>query len=140
MLGASYLGLTQYLVGPTRPPHLKVLFAQMGWGSAYAIMFRGGVYQLGQRTWWPMGMVLQRLQDETATPHMEAGRAHLEKGMDEIEGRYRHLPIKSLPPLEGLADWYFEQLDHPEDGPYWWPTDLSTMISEVDLPILHWNG
>jgi predicted acyl esterase len=117
MLGASYSGLTQYLTAPTRPPHLEALFVQMGWGSAYADMFRDGVYQLIIRAWWPMGMV-----------------------MEEMESWYRHLPLKSLPPLEGLADWYFEQLDHSEDGPYWWPMDLSTRFSEVDVPIVHWNG
>lgn len=140
MLGASYSGLTQYLVAPTRPPHLKALFAQMGWGSARAIMFRGGVYQLHQIPWWPLGMVLTHLQDETAPSGTESARARLEKAVEKVESWYRHLPLRSLPPLEGLADWYFEQLDHPEDGPYWWPTDLSRKFSEVDVPILHWNG
>jgi len=91
-------------------------------------------------SWWPLGMVLHQLQDETAPPGTEAARARLEKDLGEIENRYRNLPLKSCPPLEGLADWYFEWLDHPEDGPFWWPTDLATQFSEVDVPILHWNG
>jgi putative CocE/NonD family hydrolase len=140
MLGGSYSGLTQYLAAPTRPPHLEALFVQMGWGSAYADMFRDGVYQLILRPWWPMGMVLQHLQDEAAPPGTEAARARLEKAVEEMESWHRHLPLKSFPPLEGLADWYFEQLDHPENGPYWWSTDLSTRFSEVDVPIVHWNG
>jgi len=140
MLGASYSGLTQYLTAPTCPPHLEALFVQMGWGSAYADMFRDGVYQLIIRAWWPVGMVLHHLEDETAPPGTEAARDRLAKAMEEMESWHRHLPLKSFPPLEGLADWYFEQLDHPEDGPYWWPTDLSTRFSEVDVPIVHWNG
>jgi putative CocE/NonD family hydrolase len=140
MLGASYSGLTQYLAAPTNPPHLKALFVQSGWGSAYADMFRDGVYQLILRAWWPMGMVLHHLQDETAPPNLQAERQRLEQAMSEIESWNHHLPLKSFPPLEGLADWYFEQLDHPEYGSYWWSTDLSTRFSEVDVPIVHWNG
>jgi putative CocE/NonD family hydrolase len=140
MLGGSYSGLTQYLVAPTRPPHLKALFVQTGWGSAYAQMFRGGAYMLQLISWWPLGMVLHQLQDETAPPGTEAARARLEKALGEIENRYRNLPLKSCPPLEGLADWYFAWLDHPKDGPFWWPTDLATQFSAVDVPIVHWNG
>ena len=87
MLGASYSGLTQYLVAPTRPPHLETLFVQMGWGSARAVMFRGGVYQLHQIPWWPMGMVLTHLQDETAPPGTGAAQARLEKALEEMEAK-----------------------------------------------------
>jgi putative CocE/NonD family hydrolase len=140
MLGASYSGLTQYLAAPTRPPHLKALFVQMGWGSARANMFRGGVYQLAIVPWWPLGMVLHHLQGETAPAGTSAARSRLEKTLAELESRYRHLPLKSLLPLEGLADWYHEALDHPEEGPYWRPTDFATQYGQVEVPILHWNG
>ena len=59
---------------------------------------------------------------------------------EEYDAWIRHLPLKSFPPLEGLADWYFEHLNHPEDGPYWWQMDLSKKYSEVDVPIVHFNG
>jgi len=140
MLGISYSGLTQYLVAPSRPPHLQALFVQMGWGSNRAHMYRGGAHLLVLRPWWPMGMALMHVQDKPATPGLEAARASLEKAVQEANGWYGHLPLESLPPLAGFADWYFEQLEHREDGPYWWPTDLSTMFREVDVPILHWNG
>jgi putative CocE/NonD family hydrolase len=87
-----------------------------------------------------MGMVLTHLQDETAPPGTEAARARLEQAMEEMGNWDRHLPLKSLPPMEGLAGWYFEALDHPQDGPYWWPTDVSTMYGEVDAPMVHSNG
>jgi putative CocE/NonD family hydrolase len=85
-------------------------------------------------------MVLTHLQDETAPVGTEAARARLEQALEEMKSWYRHLPLRSLPPLEGLADWYFEGLDHPQDGAYWWPTDLSTRYGEVDAPMVHWNG
>jgi hypothetical protein len=140
MLGASYSGLTQYLTAPTRPPHLEALFVQMGWGSARCDMFRGGVFQLFSLPWFPLGIVLHHLQAETAPAGTAPSRTRLERDLEEIESWYRHLPLKSFPPVQGLADWFFEWLEHPEDGPYWWPTDFSTRYSEVDVPILHWNG
>jgi putative CocE/NonD family hydrolase len=87
-----------------------------------------------------MGVVLSHLKHETAPPGMEAARARLEKAVGEIESWHRHLPLRSCPPLEGIADWYFEHLDHPDYGPYWWPTDLSVKFREVDVPILHLGG
>ena len=33
-----------------------------------------------------------------------------------------------------------EALDHPEDGPYWWPVAASRRFAEVDVPTLHLGG
>ena len=140
MLGASYSGLTQYLAAPTRPPHLKALFVQTGWGSIYNQLFRGGAHMLAVRSWLPMGMVLQHLQDESAPEGMENHRTRLEQALTNLDSWLRHLPVKSIPPMDGLADWYFDLIDHPAYSPYWWSTDLATKYSEVDVPIMHWNG
>jgi len=141
MLDGSYSGGTQYLAAPTRPPHLTALFVREGFSDVYRdAAFRGGAYLLGLGLGWSMGQVLAGLQHETAPPGTEAARQRLEQAVEEIETWQRHLPLKSCPPLEGLADWYFENLDHPEDGPYWWPLNTSLKFGEVDVPILHLGG
>lgn len=143
MLRGSYSGLTQYLVAPTRPPHLTALFALTGWGSVRNMIYRDGAYRLSLHRWWSMWEMNNLLQHKTAPPGMEVEKARLKKAYEEEEeydAWIRHLPLKSFPPLEGLADWYFEHLKHPEDGPYWWQTDLSKKYSEVDVPIVHFNG
>lgn len=139
-LGVSYSGLTQYLLAPTRPPHLETMFVQMGWGSARNCMFYNGIFELYNTEWWPLGMTLLQIQDDTRTPGIEDSRFLLQKTLGDIYSWHRHLPLNINPSLEGLADWYFDWLKHPEDGPYWWSTDLATMYNEVDVPILHWNG
>jgi putative CocE/NonD family hydrolase len=139
MLDGSYSGFTQYMVAPTRPPHLKALFVREGPSDWYRACFRGGAYMLGWRG-ATMRTVLGFLQHETAPAGMEAARRRLERALEEMESWYRHLPLKSCPPLEGLADGHFDTLDHPEDGPYWWPTNLSLKFREVDVPILHLGG
>lgn len=141
MLDGSYSGFTQYMVVPTRPPHLKALFVREGGGDLYRDwVFRGGACQLSFHRKWSMNTPLSHLKHESAPPGMEAARGRLEKAVEEVEGWYRHLPLKHCPPLEGVADWYFEDLDHPENGPYWWATNLSLKAGEVDTPILHFGA
>ena len=139
----SYSGMTQYLAAPTRPPHLKAMFVRQGMANLYEdFFFKGGAFHLPMALMWAMRQTLLPLQHETAPQGMEAERDRLARALEDLETWYGHLPLKSLPPLEGLADWYFEMLDHPNDGPYWWPTNLSLKYQEVDAPILHvgsWN-
>jgi putative CocE/NonD family hydrolase len=141
MLDGSNSGLTQYLLAPTRPPHLKALFVREAASDVYRDqVFRGGADWLGFRTKWIMETLLAYLQHETAPPDMEAARGRLERAVAEIESWHHHLPLKSCPPLEGIADWYFQWLAHPEDGPYWWPMSLPLNFHEVDVPIVHLGG
>ena len=138
MLDGSYSGMTQYLVMPTRPPHLKALFVRQGMGDLYRdFFFRNGAFQMSFAQKWAMNQTLLGLQHEIGPPGMAAVCGRLEKAVEEVESWYCNLPIRSCAPLEGLADWYFGALDHPEDGPYWWPTSLSTKFSDVDVPAVH---
>lgn len=141
MLDGSYSGFTQYLVTPTRPPHLKALFVREGGADHYRdFLYRYGAFQLALDLGWTLEEVLAALKHETAPPDTEAQRIRLEEAIANIDYWYRHLPLKSCLPLEGLADWYFEDLNHPEDGPYWWPLNLSHKYEEVDVPVVHLGG
>ncbi|MDP6776698.1 MAG: CocE/NonD family hydrolase [Candidatus Latescibacteria bacterium] len=134
----SYSGMTQYLLAPTRPPHLKAMFVRQGIGDVYRdFFFRGGTLQMTMAQMWAMRQTLLTLEHETAPPGMEAERDRLAKAVEDLEAWYSHLPLKSLPPLAGLSDWYSEVLDNPSDGPYWWPVSLSLRFQDVDTPILH---
>ena len=140
LVGGSYSGITQYLALPTRPPHLKASFVREGASDAYRdFVFRNGAYRLQLSRGWAIQNVLAFLQHDTA-PETEASRRRLEKAMEEIESWLRHLPLKSCPPLAGLADWHFEALDQPHDGPHWWETSLSLKFGDVDTPIVHLGG
>ena len=141
MADGSYSGLTQYLVAPTRPPHLKALFARQadtGWYGGHN--YRGGAHDLYRRRKWSFEQVLIQLEHRTAPPGVAAARERLRQALDDFERWYWHLPLKSCPPLEGLADWYFEILDHPEHGPYWQPMNIVPHFGEIDVPIFHLGG
>ena len=112
----------------------------MGWGSARADMFRDGVYQLNLISWWPLGMVLHHLQDETAPPDTGTARARLERSVEDVESWYRHLPLSHFHLWRvwrtGTSKGWIIQRMGPTGG----RRDLATKVSEVDVPILHWNG
>ncbi|HLZ61291.1 MAG TPA: CocE/NonD family hydrolase [Ktedonosporobacter sp.] len=140
MLDGSYSGGTQYLLAPTQPDFLKALFVREGMSDIYRdFAFRGGAYQLALHRGWAINATLAQLQQDVA-PEIAPALASLEQAAKNIDYWYRHLPLSSCSPLEGLADWYFADLAHPEDGPYWWPTSLSQHFHEVDVPIMHLGG
>ena len=140
MLDGSYSGGTQYLLAPTQPAPLKALFVREGMSDIYRdFAFRGGSYQLALHRGWAIGETLAPLLQNTP-PEMVAARTRLEQASQNREQWYNHLPLKSCPPLEGVADWYFDDLNHPEDGPYWWQVNLSRHFHEVDVPIMHVGG
>ncbi|MFL5704020.1 MAG: CocE/NonD family hydrolase [Ktedonobacteraceae bacterium] len=140
MLDGSYSGGTQYLLAPTQPAFLKALFVREGMSDIYRdFAFRGGTYQLALHRGWAINATLAQLQQNVA-PEMASALASLEQAARNMDHWQRHLPLTSCPPLEGLADWYFADLAHPEDGPYWWPTSLSQHFHEVDVPIMHLGG
>ena len=141
MLDGSYSAATQYLLAPTRPPFLKALFAREGLSNIYRdFVFRGGAYQLGLHREWTLENELEVCQALPPTPEQEQLQLRLHEALEERDHWYRYLPLSSCPPLEGLAPWYFEDLRHPEDGPYWWPVNLEQQFAEVDIPIVHLGG
>lgn len=140
MLDGSYSGGTQYLLAPTQPPHLKALFVREGLSDIYRdFIFRGGAYELVGHRGWALHDTLASLQLDTS-PEMVEVRTRLVHAVQDEERWFRHLPLLSCPPLEGIADWYFEELAHPQDGPYWWPLNLARHFSEVNVPIVHLGG
>src|SRR5206468_8025348 len=92
------------------------------------------------REWVLRAILLPQLRLSSDHPGREAQYARLEAALREIDSWCWHLPLNSFPPAEGLADWYFEQLEHPQDGPYWWNRNTLLKVAEVDVPILHVTG
>lgn len=139
-LDGSFSGFTQYLLAPTRPPHLKAMYVREGPADFYADWcYRYGAHCLFLR-YWAFSQSLRFLNHETAPPGRERERERLAKAVEELDQWFRHRPLNDMPPIEGLADWYFEVLEHPEDGPFYWPINPSTRFHEVDTPMLHLGG
>jgi len=144
MLDGSYSGMTQYRVVPTRPPHLRALFVRQGGADARDdIVFLwpsnpGGAHQLAPaRTLIVHGLVRPQLGKRPGLLSAPETRLRVEQAVEAFDRELWQLPLKSWPLAAGLADWYREGLDHPDDGPYWAESSLSQVVAEIDTPILH---
>src|SRR5207244_2249027 len=56
------------------------------------------------------------------------------------DGWLRHLPLRELPILKGLAPHYYEWLAHPPSDEYWQPVEVERRFPRMDLPAFHLNG
>lgn len=139
-LGFSYGAAVQYFTMPTRPPSLKACFAVIGFCSQRDFVYRAGAYVLGLHRSWSMDVTVQALQHETAPKGSESNRLTLEQAKENIDQWYKHLPIKDLPALEGVAPWYFRELDCEFANPKWSKMDFRTQLKGVDVPIYHVGG
>jgi uncharacterized protein len=142
MLEGSYSGFTQYLAAPTRPPHLRALFVRQASPLSYAAVFRGGAFPLR----W-LGAITRHVLDDFVAPTDESpvqdkNRTRLQRAVDEQASWERHLPLKDYLPLMDVPEgrFYFEFLDHPHDGTWWWERDLSRHYAEIDVPVYHFSS
>ncbi len=141
MVDGSASGFTQYVLAPQAPPHLSALFIREAPADIYRAVFRGGAFQM---TW--LIAVLSHVHDDLlqgkAAIGQEGKRAELSRALEVSDAWLRHLPLRSCPPLEDIpqAQFYFDWLAHPNDGPFWRPLDLGGRYREVDLPITHAGG
>jgi putative CocE/NonD family hydrolase len=144
MLDGSYSGFTQYLVAPTRPPHLRALSPREGGGDLYRDwVYRNGANQLYFSRSWALQTCLGWLSHPAAAANAPGARERLEHALSRgLEPWLTHLPLNECAPLEGLAlaRWYFDHLSHPEDSPYWQALGMATRYAEVDVPMLHVAG
>src|SRR5919197_1277998 len=105
MLDGSYSGFTQYLVAPTRPPHLRALSPREAGGDLYRDwVFRGGAHQLYFTRSWTMRRCLGWLSHPSApasaAPHRERLERALAEGLDPWLNR---LPLRSFQGIQAGA-------------------------------------
>jgi uncharacterized protein len=144
MVDGSYSGFTQYLIAPTRPPHLRALSPREGGGDLYRDwVFRGGANQLSFTRSWTLNTCLGWLSHPVQAGRAPGARERLQQALAQgLDPLLAHLPLQECAPLEGLglASFYFDHLRHPEDGPYWEALAMRSRYAEVDVPMLHVAG
>ncbi len=141
-VGTCGTGMTAFQATPTCPPHLKTSFLNIP-GDEKNYSYRNNVYRLSLHRGEAFWFQLLQLQHETAPAGSEATRARLETAManpEEMESWFCYMPLMDFPPAEFMGAWYFNALDHPEDGPYWWGNDVSLKYNEISVPIMHLTG
>lgn len=139
MFGGSNSGATQAAVAPTRPPHLTALCIRQGTGDVHRdILFRGGALShAGIRGFVVHSILVPQLGRRPGMLSEASTRLRVEQATEDFARSLWDLPLASWPPVEGLADWYWEILRHPDDGPHWWRWSVSRVYDQIDVPILH---
>ncbi|MBI4221030.1 MAG: CocE/NonD family hydrolase [Chloroflexi bacterium] len=140
-IGGSYSGYTQYAMAGTNPPHLTCQFPREsvndfrnGW------VYRGGAMELGFCLRWSLLVTHTNLVKLVPETDRKRHDGILATARQELDSWCRHLPLRSMPLLDGLADWFYDHIDHPDDGPYWWQWNVSLRHSEVGKPMYHMGG
>ena len=145
-MGQSYLGATQYLLAPTRPPHLVAAFPASAGADFHQcwVYHTGGAFELGWQLPYALLMardtIARRGLGATMLPELErllvpAPTPWAPPVSDEA---YRRLPLTAWAEwLAPVAPYFGDYLRHPEDGPYWWAIDLERRHREIAVPMYH---
>lgn len=144
--GQSYLCADQYLTAPTRPPHLRAMFAVSAPSDWHATwVYRGaGVLDFGWLLPYCLMMTpdqlkrngTQRLFETIRNYYPDPKAMSLWAGLKEEY--YRHLPIYDwVELLKDSVPYLKDYLDHPEDDAYWQHLNVRRRAHEISVPIFH---
>jgi len=144
--GQSYLCATQYLLAPTRPPHLRAMFATSApsdWHECW--VYRGaGVLDWGWLLPYSLMMTPDQLKRKGTEGLLKGIRGYYPDGAELAlwsglkDERYRDVPIYDW--VERLKDsmpYLKDYLDHPEDDDYWRHLNVRHKAGQVSVPIFH---
>ena len=145
-MGQSYLGATQYLLLPTRPPHLKTAFPVSASADFHQswVYHTGGAFEFGWQIPYAILMARDTLAREGLTESLlpalerEITDPVIAFGQPLTEEAYRRLPLTVWDDLlKPLARYLGEYLRHPDDGPYWWAINLERQLHNINIPMYH---
>ena len=144
MYGASYVGATQWLAALSRPPHLTTILPNVtasnyheGW------TYQGGAFELGFNVSWTLAqLTLANFNAIFSVKDVAPERRRqLIEAVNGMESSFLHLPTKELPPLiDGLADYYYDWLAHPEYDDYWKALCIEDNHSRLSVPAYNIGG
>lgn len=146
MIGASYLGGTQWLAAIMRPPHLKVICP----AQASAVIrglptTQGGVFNLRGSLRHAIGLAGDAVKKSGLTPgEKQAAEQRLAYMMDHVDELCSFLPLKDVFKVNvsqlDAAPFYADWLAHLVDDEYWAKLYSPLPVERVELPTLHLTG
>ena len=146
MFGSSYVGATQWLASIARPPHLAAIFPAItasdyheGW------TYQGGAFELFFNLSWAVTSLALPNWEKLSNSVSDLGPEHqqqLIEAVDDLNESLKYLPLKSYPTLKtpGLAPYYYDWLDHPEDDAYWRQWKIEDQHKNLTVPAYNMGG
>jgi putative CocE/NonD family hydrolase len=138
--GLSYPGAVQWLTAVEAPPHLVCAFPAMCFSSGRQFFYFGGAFDLSWLPWTAINVApdarRRRSVDTGPLTVAEARTWWKAHGRDAL----RRVPLRDQPALEDAAPFYFDWLDHPDDGSFWHFADIEGRHRQVRVPIFNFSG
>jgi putative CocE/NonD family hydrolase len=137
--GLSYPGAVQWLAAVEAPPHLVCAFPAMCFSSGRQFFYFGGAFDMSWLPWTANNIAPDQRRRHNvpgAKTTREARAWFRQHGREAL----RRVPLRNPPSLEGVAPFYDEWLDHPDDGPYWEFANLERRYAQVRVPIFNFSG
>lgn len=143
-MGQSYLGATQYLLAPTRPPHLKASFPASAPADFHQcwVYHSGGAFELGWQIPYAILMardtIARRGLTRTLLPKLELAPALTAWAPPLTAEAYRRLPLMAWAELlRPVAGYLTDYLQNPHDGAFWKQIDVERRHGQVAVPMYH---
>ena len=139
MQGCSYLGAVQWQAAVMNPPHLVAIFPQCTFANGRHFFFFSGAFDLSWISW--LNGRLPDLKRRRGIGTEDASEESAERQWSDHKWEWLNfLPLKEFPLLKGLCPYYYEWLDHPDDGPFWDFADVEKKHAEVSVPAYSLTG
>ena len=135
--GKSYLGCTQWLVGPQQPPGLRAMAPSMTPSDAY----EGNTHQGGANVMHILRWAVA-LGADTARQRLARGQTvPVEWARDlDYDTALSHLPLSDHPAYAELAPFWPRWISEPTDGPYWRSISPNAAYDMITVPVLNIGG
>ena len=137
--GLSYPGAVQWLAAMESPPHLVSIFPAMTFDTGRHFFYFGGGFNHDWMRWILLTIapdVRQRKGLRGAVTEKEA-----QSEWDRLKWQWEnYLPLHNFPVLRDIAPWYYEWLEHPDDGPYWDFADVTKAYPKIAVPALNFSA
>jgi hypothetical protein len=137
--GLSYPGAVQWLAAMESPPHLVAIFPAMTFASGRHFFYAGGMWDHS----WIKWIAAYIAPDERRRRNLPGAKTYAEAEKEWQAHKWewqRFTPLKELLHLKQIAPWYYEWMEHPDDGPYWEFADVVKAHPRIQVPALNFTG
>ncbi len=139
MEGCSYMGAVQWQAAVTHPPHLAAIFPQCTFASARHFFYFSGAFDLSWIVW--LNGRLPDIKRRRGATGRDASEQ--EAGLQWNTHKWDWLnftPLKSLPVFQECCPYFYDWLEHPDDGPYWDFANVEKKHADVNVPAYNFTG
>lgn len=144
MVGGSYLGATQWATASQDPAALRAIAPVVTADQYYdGWVYQGGAFQLGFNLWWTLTILAPgelRRRRADGDPAAAARLGELIAAADHPDRLFQRLPLRGLPELAGLADYYDDWLAHPTYDAFWKASAPREAWTQITVPALNVGG